>query len=115
MSILIEPESRMQRMWLFAMFDLPVKSKSDRRAYTRFRNALLANGFMMLQFSIYVRPCENRKQASTYTRRVKQVLPITGGQVRVIAITDKQFSDMKVYEKRRKKVPEEAPDQLLLL
>lgn len=102
-------------MWLFAMFDLPVKTKSDRRSYTHFRNALLANGFMMMQFSIYVRPCENRKQADTYTRRIKKILPLSGGQVRVISITDKQFSDMAIYQARRKKDPESAPEQLMLL
>ncbi len=102
-------------MWLFAMFDLPVKTKSDRRSYTRFRQALLANGFMMMQFSIYVRPCENRKQADTYTRRIRRILPLSGGQVRVISITDKQFSDMVIYQAHRKKDPESAPEQLLLL
>ena len=32
-------------MWLFAMFDLPVDTKKARREYTRFRKALLAQGF----------------------------------------------------------------------
>lgn len=110
-----EAESKVLRMWLFAMFDLPVKSKTDRRCYTRFRNALLSEGFMMMQFSVYVRPCESRRQAETYMRRIRKILPMSGGQVRVISITDKQFSEMKIYESRKEKDPETAPDQLLLL
>lgn len=102
-------------MWLFAMFDLPTKSKSDRQCYARFRNALLAEGFMMMQFSIYVRPCESRRQSETYLRRVRKILPMSGGQVRVISITDKQFSEMKIYEAKKEIDPESAPEQLLLL
>ncbi|MDK2857690.1 MAG: CRISPR-associated protein Cas2 [Verrucomicrobiota bacterium] len=102
-------------MWLFAMFDLPVATKTDRRCYTRFRKALLARGFLMLQFSVYVRPCENRKQADTFMRQIKKILPLSGGQVRVVSITDQQFSDMKIYESKKEIDPETGPDQLLLL
>ena len=38
-------ESEYRSMWLFAMFDLPVKTKQQRRAYSRFRNLLLQEGF----------------------------------------------------------------------
>jgi CRISPR-associated protein Cas2 len=37
-------------MWLFAMFDLPVKSKEDKRRYVKFRRILIYEGFTMLQF-----------------------------------------------------------------
>ena len=32
-------------MWVMTMFDLPVVSKAERKAATRFRNALLDLGF----------------------------------------------------------------------
>ena len=43
-----------ESMWIFAMFDLPVKTTEDRREYTRFRKYFLAEGYMMLQYSISV-------------------------------------------------------------
>src|SRR5690606_25570553 len=49
------PLSEYEGMWLFAMFDLPVVTKTDRRNYARFRKKLLEEGFMMLQFSVYAR------------------------------------------------------------
>ena len=42
-------------MWVVAMFDLPVETQQNRRDYARFRKALLKDGFMMLQFSVYAR------------------------------------------------------------
>ena len=47
--------SAYRSLWLIAMFDLPVETPVNRRDYTRFRKALLKDGFMMLQFSVYVR------------------------------------------------------------
>lgn len=57
---LIMPERGLQLseyrgVWLVAMFDLPVDTKEARRHYTQFRNALLKQGFTMLQFSVYAR------------------------------------------------------------
>ena len=37
-------------VWLFVFFDLPVGTKGDRRAATRFRNFLKDDGYMMLQW-----------------------------------------------------------------
>ena len=47
--------SAYRSLWLIAMFDLPVETLENKRNYTRFRKALLKDGFMMLQFSIYAR------------------------------------------------------------
>ena len=55
--------SEYQAMWLFAMFDLPVVSPEDRREYTRFRTALLNEGFTMLQFSVYARYIDSEEAA----------------------------------------------------
>ena len=42
-------------MWLVAMFDLPVHTKSARRDYSRFRKKLIALWFQMVQFSVYAK------------------------------------------------------------
>ena len=100
-------------MWLFAMFDLPVDNREARREYTRFRKALLAHGFSMLQFSVYARFCPSEEAASAYRRRVRRALP-PKGQVRVLAITDHQFGKMEVYLGKTRGQTEKTPDQLLL-
>lgn len=39
--------------WILAMFDLPVVTKKERKVATKFRNDLLDEGFLMIQFSVY--------------------------------------------------------------
>ena len=45
-------------MWLFVFFDLPTKTKADKKKYTKFRRFLLQDGFIMMQYSIYTRICK---------------------------------------------------------
>ncbi len=65
-------------MWLMVIFDLPVGTKPERRAATRFRQFLLDQGFTMSQFSVYMRFCGGKDQAEAYTRRIERALPKTG-------------------------------------
>ena len=62
-------------MWMMVIFDLPVGSKSERKAATRFRKFLLDQGFSISQFSVYMRFCGGRDQADVYTKRVQRALP----------------------------------------
>lgn len=100
-------------MWILAMFDLPVTTKAHKREYVRFRNSLLAEGFSMLQFSVYARYCSTHERAATYVRRVKNALP-PEGQVRLLSVTEKQFGDMVVFTRGLPEEPEGKPVQLLL-
>ncbi|NPV00520.1 MAG: CRISPR-associated endonuclease Cas2 [Brevinematales bacterium] len=108
-----EIPSEYKGMWLFVIFDLPVMEHRQRKAYTTFRRRLLAEGFSMLQYSVYARYTTSRENCQTYANRIKQIIP-TEGQVRLIMITDKQFGDMEVFYGRTKKKAEDPPDQLLL-
>ena len=100
-------------MWLFAMFDLPVKTKKQRRLYSQFRKGLLKEGFLMIQYSVYARFCRDEDSAKTYRRRVKSILP-PDGHVRLVSITDKQFGKMHVYYGKIEREPEKQPKQMLL-
>ena len=102
-----------QAMWVVAMFDLPVDDGQARKHYTRFRKHLLAQGFSMLQFSVYARFCASEEASAVYRRRVREALP-PEGQVRVLALTDRQFGKMEVYLGKTAQRPEKRPDQLLL-
>ena len=101
-------------MWLFCFFDLPVKTKPQRRAATRFRNYLLSDGYNMLQYSVYVRIIREQDGADKHLARMGRNLPSTGS-VRTLTVTERQYGRMKVLLGTRK--PHEKPvgDQLLLL
>ena len=101
-------------MWTFAMFDLPVTDKKARKAYTQFRKALLKEGFMMLQFSVYARYCPTEEASDVYRRRVQGSLP-DEGRVRLLAITDRQFGKMEVFDGKTRQRVEDPPQQLLLV
>ncbi len=103
--------SEYKSMWLFALFDLPVGTKDARKQYTRFRKSLLKQGFTMMQYSVYARFCVSEETSETHRKKIRAVLP-PDGQVRLLAVTDRQFGKMEVfYGKKRKKV-EDPPMQL---
>lgn len=105
--------SELKAMWLLVMFDLPVKTKPQRREYTRFRNLLLANGCIQLQFSVYARFCVSRENADTYGRIIQPAVP-NGGFVRILMVTDKQFGEMVSLYGNLELKAEQEPEQLLL-
>lgn len=83
-------------MWVLVFFDLPVETKTQTKAATRFRKQLLEDGFSMFQFSIYMRNCPSRENAEVHVKRVKLSLP-EYGHVGVLTITDKQFGMMELF------------------
>ena len=76
--------------WMMVAFDLPVKSKEQRKMATNFRKFLLDDGYQMMQFSVYIRPCVSAARMETHTRRVKANVP-EEGSVRAIYITRAQW------------------------
>ena len=90
--------SQYRVMWILVFFDLPTDTKKERKAAADFRKNLLADGFTMFQFSIYVRHCASRENADVHLRRVRAMLP-QYGQVGCLTITDKQFADTILLSK----------------
>lgn len=92
-------------MWLFAMFDLPVQTKKERKDATLFRKNLEKDGFTMHQFSVYLRYCGSLESAQVHIKRVKSFCP-PKGKVSILTITDKQYSNIvniwgAIEEKKR--------------
>ena len=100
-------------MWLIAMFDLPTDTKQAKRDYVHFVKHLLRDGFARMQYSVYSRCCPSRENAAVHIRRIEGNLP-PDGEVRVIAITDKQFERMRIFWGKVRKPPEPPPKQLEL-
>jgi CRISPR-associated protein Cas2 len=100
-------------MWVLTMFDLPVDTRKARRAYTQFRKMLLKDGFTMMQFSIYARHCASEENTDVHVKRVERNVP-PDGEVRVLAVTDKQFERMRIFLGKIRQQPDRPPPQLEL-
>ena len=64
-----ERKSPLRMGWLMAMFDLPVILDEERKEAARFRKALLDDGFIMIQYSVYSRPCVSLERMAKYALR----------------------------------------------
>lgn len=87
--------------------------EKDRKIAALFRKNIMADGFTMFQFSIYVRHCASVSNAEVHIKRVQSILP-EKGHVGILCITDKQFADIKIFFCKKEKLPT-APYQQLEL
>jgi CRISPR-associated protein Cas2 len=101
--------------WLVVAFDLPVGSKAQRKAASDFRNFLLDDGFQMLQFSVYARPCVSFARQQTHLERVRKNVP-EEGKVRAFFLTRFQWENAYVIHGAPAKEvpPEQMPEQIQL-
>lgn len=100
--------SQYRVMWVMVFFDLPVSTKKEVKAANEFRKKLVSDGFVMFQFSIYLRHCASAENADVHIKRVKTFLP-PKGQVGILRITDKQFGAMELFNAVKKEaLPEEG-------
>jgi CRISPR-associated protein Cas2 len=77
------------------MFDLPVETDVEKRNYRIFHKELIKEGFVMMQYSVYIRTCPNRDYCKRLEKRVQKIVP-EKGNVRLLVITEKQYQDMKL-------------------
>lgn len=82
-------------MRILIFFDLPVKTKAERRMATRFRSFLLNDGYHMVQYSVYARVCNGMDAVEKHRARVKQNLP-ENGAIRMLVITEKQYEAIDI-------------------
>jgi CRISPR-associated protein Cas2 len=100
-------------MWIFVMFDLPVATKAQSRAATKFRQFLLDQGFEKSQFSVYARFCNGKEQFEAYMRRIEANLP-DRGDVHILTFTDRQYENIVRFSGQRRRRQKKNPDQLAL-
>ncbi|MBI4326729.1 MAG: CRISPR-associated endonuclease Cas2 [Chloroflexi bacterium] len=102
--------------WLIAMFDLPVMTDKERKVATRFRKDLLDHGFLMIQFSVYARPCVSFEQVDKHLGIIEKMVP-AAGNVRLLFITDEQWSKSVTvigpnYDQGKHAKDPKVPDQV---
>lgn len=82
-------------MRLIVFFDLPMVTKTEKRAYVQFRRFLLNDGYDMIQFSVYGRILNGRDAESKHLTRLTDNLP-PEGSVRCMSVTEKQYAGIKL-------------------
>ena len=83
-------------MWVLVFYDLPTETKKERKIASDFRKKIMADGFAMFQFSLYLRHCASMENAKVHTNRVKKLLP-EKGKVGIMTVTDKQFGMVELF------------------
>lgn len=100
-------------MWSMVMFDLPVKTKTERSRATKFREFLLDMGYQRAQFSVYVRFSPSVSSIIPAVGKIKKNVP-DGGEVRIVTITDHQWATALRFSNAREVGYEGTPSQLAI-
>ena len=103
--------SKYRMAWVLVFFDLPVGTSEERKAATNFRKDLIHDGYMMVQFSVYARPCGTADRVETQVRRLKSRIP-SKGEVRGLMISDAQWGRMIVMRSQQTTEAEKMPAQM---
>ena len=102
--------------WVLVMFDLPVITDEERKAATKFRKNLLDDGYLMIQFSVYARPCVSFEHLDKHTERINRIVP-AAGNVRILFMTDEQWKLSvtvigRNYDQGKRALSPEIPKQI---
>lgn len=81
-------------MRLLLFFDLPVGTSLQRKHYAQFRKALVKEGYLMVQKSVYSKLVLNDAAAASALERLQKIKP-SEGVVQVLRVTEKQYAGMK--------------------
>jgi CRISPR-associated protein Cas2 len=100
-------------MWILIFFDLPTKRKEEREVAAKFRRFLIQDGYIMIQLSVYGRVCNGAERVEKHLNKLQKSLP-SKGSIRVLEITDKQYSRMKILVGKLHENEKKSDQQLLL-
>jgi CRISPR-associated protein Cas2 len=100
-------------MWMLVTFDIPVETRAQRAAATKFRMHLLDLGFEMSQFSNYMRFCNGKEQFEANIRKIESALP-PWGAVYIFQFTDRQYENIVRFSDQRRRRQQKNPEQIAL-
>ena len=81
-------------MRVIVFFDLPTETNEDKRNYRKFRQALIKNGFVMMQESVYCRMLLTPSAENAVLDAIRKNKP-PEGIIQVLTVTEKQFAKME--------------------
>lgn len=97
---------------MLVFFDLPVKTKNQRRVATAFRGFLLKDGYHMIQYSLYARVCNGLDSVKLHEKRLNLALP-PNGSVRLLVVTEKQYESIRILVGERVTEEKYTPEEQL--
>ena len=101
-------------MRVLVLFDMPVSSSAERKAYTHFRKFLIRNGFVMMQESVYSKIVPNVSVAKAVMNKVRR--EGTGkGLIQMMMITEKQYAQIELVAGEKQEEIVESDERLLIL
>lgn len=86
--------SSLRFMRIIVFFDLPTETNEDKRAYRHFRKALMKDGFIMMQESVYTKLLTTPSVENSVKNLIRKNKP-EKGIVQTLTVTEKQFSKME--------------------
>lgn len=101
-------------MRMICMFDLPVETEEEKRAYRCFRRDLIREGFAMMQYSVYIRTCPSRDYCKRLGKRVQKIAP-KKGNIRLLTVTEKQYEDMRLIIGSKKEMRKNVGTERMLI
>lgn len=96
------------------MFDMPTITIEDRKNYSKFRDNLIDDGFIMIQYSIYVRICKNQDDIAKHINRVKMFTP-EKGNIRLLQVTEKQYEQMIMLRSIKNDDEKESNNSMIII
>ncbi|MGP1542844.1 MAG: CRISPR-associated endonuclease Cas2 [Dialister pneumosintes] len=102
-------------MRVLVLFDLPVETIADRRAYTQFRKFLIRNGFIMMQESVYSKIVQNVPAAQAVMGHFVRIEAPKHGLIQMMMITEKQYANMELVIGHVQEEVVDSDDRLVIV
>lgn len=101
-------------MRIFVFFDLPMDSLEEKREYRKFRKALIKNGFIMMQESVYCKLMTTPSVENSVKNMIQMNKP-SKGVVQTLVVTEKQFVKMEYVVGENKSNIIDNEDRVIIL
>ncbi|WP_036456921.1 CRISPR-associated endonuclease Cas2 [Mycoplasmopsis lipofaciens] len=82
-------------MRIIVMYDVSFETNEDVKKYNNFRKELLKLGYVMMQYSIYVKNIGTHTLYKSEKTKIQKVLP-KKSNVRIMMITEKEYQDIEI-------------------
>ncbi len=101
-------------MRIFVFFDLPMDSLEEKREYRKVRKALIKNGFIMMQESVYCKLMTTPSVENSVKNMIQMNKP-SKGVVQTLVVTEKQFVKMEYVVGENKSDIIDNEDRVIIL
>lgn len=101
-------------MRIIVFFDLPTETNEDKRNYRHFRKALIKNGFIMMQESVYSKLMTSPSVENSVNNLIQKHKP-PKGLVQSLVVTEKQYVKMKYVVGERTDDIIDSEERLIIL